>query len=448
VEHETIPGQAPISYVPCPLYLSLTPDAVYYQASETLGNDYCFTPRYSVDRPIYSRDLTDDTVGPEETLPMSDAFANIASGAWMMTNWMRVYYRGEETAHLEEKQSSRSFHPWETLMSGPWAVVGSSDDPYALQQLIHLGQTGDGWTLSEGFDQIGLFGSRLLLTESTEVTEGEIPTRTGRYAVGDPVTGEWWEIQLPGGSDERAEDGAPIDIGIWGNRVHWITEDDSGAVPQFAFHTWDYVAGHESSIPLSMDSSVTSLSIQSISDGSALLRSLTPSFEEAFYAIDTDDPATMIDLGPFTPAADRTSSNLGHAHAGDLIALRDSSLNSPDHFAVKIVQLPFGGESPALLLGAIGDDEVVSDISHIALTLDFTEPLAEGELSITDGYGDIVATIPTPASPDGSLRDITIDDVWLGSGVYTWTLTAPGSDGQMARALDGIGSPSGSFTIA
>lgn len=65
---------------------------------------------------------------------------------------------------------------------------------------------------------------------------------------------------------------------------------------------------------------------------------------------------------------------------------------------------------------------------------DFTSPVAAGTLTVRDSRGAVVAQIPTPAGPNGSVRGVSWDQKAPGlkDETYTWTLSVKDAAGRSA----------------
>ncbi|MDR0416460.1 MAG: VCBS repeat-containing protein, partial [Propionibacteriaceae bacterium] len=108
---------------------------------------------------------------------------------------------------------------------------------------------------------------------------------------------------------------------------------------------------------------------------------------------------------------------------------------------IRVAKLPFGGASAPRLLGALNP-------LATAVDADFSKPLQAGTWTGRDGSGQAVATLATPASPDGSLRNLVWNGLGASPGTYEWTLAAQDAAGQAATDLLGQGPPTGTFQLA
>jgi hypothetical protein len=156
------------------------------------------------------------------------------------------------------------------------------------------------------------------------------------------------------------------------------------------------------------------------------------------YAFNLADPSQYVHL----------DGDIVVAGSGNRLAI---GLTEPDVGAygiptLRVVELPFGGTTPPHLIGVL-DAGPASPGTPWRLDLDFTKPLLAGTLTIRNPAGAIVATIPTPATTDGSLRNLTWDPATTPAGQYTWTLQATDTQGQPAVSTIGDTPPSGTLTI-
>lgn len=112
----------------------------------------------------------------------------------------------------------------------------------------------------------------------------------------------------------------------------------------------------------------------------------------------------------------------------------------------------FGGASAPRLLGVLAPDRFQATTPWKP-EFDFAKAVQAGILVIRDAAGAEVRSIPTPASEDGSIRDL----VWDGrdaqgkpvaGGEYTWELRVAEAGGsQEAEAIDGSGPVSGKVQV-
>jgi hypothetical protein len=107
----------------------------------------------------------------------------------------------------------------------------------------------------------------------------------------------------------------------------------------------------------------------------------------------------------------------------------------------------------ARLLGAVAPAKFEVNDAW-ALDLDLSKAVEAGEVRILDQADQVVRTIPTPASADGSLRAITWDAIAddgttvAPDGTYTWTYVAESADGTgPVTAVAGDGAPTGSVAV-
>lgn len=100
------------------------------------------------------------------------------------------------------------------------------------------------------------------------------------------------------------------------------------------------------------------------------------------------------------------------------------------------------------LLGALGAETFQADGERRwQPRFDLTAPVGAGVLTLADSAGDVVATVPLPAGPSGSIRGVSwdgrgTDGELVPAGDYTWTLDVGGVVG-----VDGLRPASGSLTI-
>lgn len=119
--------------------------------------------------------------------------------------------------------------------------------------------------------------------------------------------------------------------------------------------------------------------------------------------------------------------------------------------ALHVATLPFGGTSAPLLLGVMGNASA-SLASPWKPQFDLTKPLKAGSITIKNSSGTVVATIPVPASTDGSIRGISWKGVnangaALPAGAYTWILNVSDATGKVARSADGSAAATDSLTV-
>lgn len=104
------------------------------------------------------------------------------------------------------------------------------------------------------------------------------------------------------------------------------------------------------------------------------------------------------------------------------------------------------------LLGGVGAGRGRAD-EPLILAIDATKPLIDGTLTITDPSGRVVRTLPTPAAPAGSLRDLRWDGrddagTPLPRGRYRWTLLATAADGTgQVTGVTGTGPAEGTISL-
>ncbi|MGB7962066.1 MAG: hypothetical protein WCF12_03770 [Propionicimonas sp.] len=89
--------------------------------------------------------------------------------------------------------------------------------------------------------------------------------------------------------------------------------------------------------------------------------------------------------------------------------------------------------------------------------LDLTKAVKAGTIEISDASGTVVATVDTPAAPDGSIRGVAWNgipdtpgggDPLVPNGVYRWVYKAEASDGSGAVvSVDGGANPGGALTV-
>jgi len=133
------------------------------------------------------------------------------------------------------------------------------------------------------------------------------------------------------------------------------------------------------------------------------------------------------------------------ATSGSLVTL--ATYDATGSESLRVVNLPFGGGSAPTLIGVVGG-AAVSTVAPLKLDLDLSKPVAAGSLTIKDPSGKVVATVVTPATPDGSLRGLSWTPLVSSPlGKYTWTLNVKDSLGQLAVANVGSGAASGSFMV-
>jgi hypothetical protein len=94
-----------------------------------------------------------------------------------------------------------------------------------------------------------------------------------------------------------------------------------------------------------------------------------------------------------------------------------------------------------------GTAAVVLPGTPLRLALDLSKPVLAGVLTIRDPAGTVVASLPSPASPDGSLRSLVWDPGTAAPGTYSWTLQATDQLDQAVRATAGGGPATGTFTV-
>ncbi|MCA0251889.1 MAG: hypothetical protein LCH76_06295 [Actinobacteria bacterium] len=106
------------------------------------------------------------------------------------------------------------------------------------------------------------------------------------------------------------------------------------------------------------------------------------------------------------------------------------------------------GAPVSRLLGALGASEFRADGSSAwQPQFDLTAPTGAGTLRLADQAGTVVASIPIPAAPAGSIRGVTWDGrtdsgALAAPGDYTWTLDVDG-----ATSVDGLRPASGTLTV-
>lgn len=108
--------------------------------------------------------------------------------------------------------------------------------------------------------------------------------------------------------------------------------------------------------------------------------------------------------------------------------------------------------TPARLLGALGAGKLGADGTWTP-QFDFTKAVTAGTVELRDAAGSLVASLPTAASPDGTVTGVSWDGTdaagtRVAAGSYTWTFVVKAADGSGdATAVDGQHQPSGTVAV-
>lgn len=271
-----------------------------------------------------------------------------------------------------------------------------------------------------------LFGSRVVEWNAA---------RTGG-TIRDLVTNEI--RNLPGPSAGYVYDKAFL----WGDEV--VLGSHAGisqVVEVFKVGGTDPVATAQDAVPLAMGDGVVAL--YDFATSSYKLWDTSKDFiptEPGAASLPEADPET-------SPSIDGGTS-LAYSTGDELRLLDLSSYDGAD----------LAADSAPRVLGIVAPTGYDVDGPAWRPQLDLTKAVEAGIIEIADASGTVVATVATPAAPDGSIRGVTWNgvaeppntgsDPLVPDGVYRWVYRAQASDGSgEVVSVDGTANPGGVLTV-
>lgn len=312
-----------------------------------------------------------------------------------------------------------------TSLSGPYALIRTSASTWSLRtdtKVVASGLTG----------VVGQFGS---LVAQVDLAAGELTVRD--YASGTPKP--VGDVQ-PYDSDQ----GDLVAAGMWGDDVVLGYErpgDDDGSVIATTVVV-DYRTSERWSTRLARPSLGDGVVAGYDADGNAVVWN----FRDA-TTTRIDDTVTA---GPVASG----NGTVAYATHSDLV--------------VSTLAGAAGGGSAPRVLGSSTSTGTADSFFRAydgwripwRLSVEASKALAVGELRIANRAGDVVATVPVKAAPDGVLTvswDGTLDNdggvAETGDGPFTWTLAVSGVDGpgvddaNLLKTLDGRSAFTGTIDV-
>jgi hypothetical protein len=217
--------------------------------------------------------------------------------------------------------------------------------------------------------------------------------------------------------------------GLWGDSVYWVTVTGKYGERTTVLNEWNYQTGRQRTLTLDSSIGACGASLDAVADGTAALSGGCDGPQD--IVVNTEN-MTDIELLP-------NSSGYVHSLNGNQVAFDSVS-------GVDVATLPFGGTSAPRLLGVIESGELTGSESW-SIDVDLSKPANAGQLTITAADGSTVATIPTPASPDGSIHGLVWDGAGAAPGSYSWALEVADADGQAAVDVAGKGPITGTVVV-
>jgi len=340
------------------------------------------------------------------------------------------------------------------LFSGSWYVTTSSNRSIPTSLVSTRGTSLDLTpfvsTTTSGSTRTqttldGILGSLALLRTQTSrmeaTTSGATPVPVlesvavsviDAAASGKPVGPK---VTLPVPSGAAVGDAVPCQIlpgevdCFWAHRTSttlamWVTRTD-------------YLTGKTTTATLPVPSALAGTPglsgvVSTYMDGAVLVTFSAASLPKSVYAYNVAKPSQTVHLDGEVGATD-----------GNNVAMITRGASD----SLRVVTLPFGGQSAPRLIGVTGDNVLIAPGAPLTLNVDFSKPVQAGTMIITDSAGGVVASIPTPASASGSLSNV----MWspptnIRMGTYRWTLKVTDNTGQPAVNVDGM-PVTGAFSV-
>ncbi|MDF1489570.1 FlgD immunoglobulin-like domain containing protein [Tessaracoccus caeni] len=358
------------------------------------------------------------SASPPEFLAQPGEVAVSAARVWVGD---RLYDRGQPVSEGPTIPACENVR----LVSGPFVLSSGKCSGKYVTTVRNV--SGDElWSQkSEHYSEAGqgLFGSRLLAAK-----EDKGGKRTSLYVVDFESDKQLGSL----GTDADV-------LGFWGDEAYLLKRMGDEDHPKTVLQKWLVLTGEVEQLAEFADELYGYGGNDQVSDGTAVI----PGY-----------PATVIDTS-----------------TGRIIALEGGSaprlvynnrvagfVATPGGSKVRVHTLDVGGKSAPRLLGTVAPSSFAQGTTW-APEFDLTKPLKAGKLVFKDAKGKAVRSVPLPASGDGSYRGVGWDgktdagaDAALGT--YTWEIQAtddPGRTGlkagQLAKALDGKGSASGTVKL-
>jgi len=337
----------------------------------------------------WQRTVGDTGLGDEEQ-PFPRAVDLGASGARTLLN------DGSKLRLYDHDDAVRTL-PLSKYGSLPGLISGPYFPAYSLSYLQVLDVEG---TVRKSATIRGLFGSLVLVRTSAPLN---------RYDVVDVTTGDTVRVEVP---LTYRRQGFTMG-GLWGDWAYGYTFDSSLVPYTLAFNYRTGKTYQRYGLPVDYG------------DGFVLVK----------YADTNDDGDDVTSLEAWNPATGQAET-IPDTDWDQVVTDGTSRIAYSTATELVVRDLTVVPTSRARLLGALAPASLnlVTQERSWPLELDTTKALDAGTLTITDADGTVVRTFPTPASTDGSLRDLSWDgrdevggDV--APGTYSWNLVAAAADG-------------------